>query len=119
MLTMKAPNRFRRRLLLGLLVLAVMPAQAGRYGRHWDGEHDHERARYALRRGEVRPIAEILASVATQVPGEVVEVEFERGEQDHGPPRWLYELKVIATDGRLLEVEIDAATGRILKVEED
>ncbi|MFD2111570.1 PepSY domain-containing protein [Thiorhodococcus fuscus] len=117
---MKTPNTFRRRFVLGLLVvLTVMPVQADR---HWDEDekHDHERARHALRRGEVRPIAEILASVATQVPGEVVEVEFEHErKRDHGPQRWRYELKIIATDGRLLEVEVDAATGRILKVEED
>jgi uncharacterized membrane protein YkoI len=31
---------------------------------------------------------------------------------------WVYELKLIAPDGRLLEVLVDAPTAEILKVEE-
>ncbi len=83
-----------------------------------DVGHDHDRARQALSRGEVRPIAEILARVANAVTGEVVEVEFERLRR-HGDEAWIYELKIIAEDGRLLEVQVDAATGRILVAEED
>jgi len=73
-----------------------------------DSDSDHDRARAALERGEVRPLAEVLAAVATQVPGEVIEVELER---EHG--HWVYELKVIARDGRVLEVLVDAATATI------
>lgn len=62
----------------------------------------------------MRPIAEILAGVA----GEVVGVAFERSRR-HGAEAWVYELKIIAKDGRLLEVEVDAATGRILVAQED
>ncbi len=94
-------------------------AQAHRLGdARADGDRDHDHARHALERGEVRPIAEILARVATEVPGEVVEVEFER-EHRHGEPCWIYELKILAGDGRLLEIQVDAATGRILEREED
>jgi uncharacterized membrane protein YkoI len=78
------------------------------------GPHDHDRARAALERGEVRPIAEVLAAVADQVPGDVVEVELER---EHG--RWAYELKLIAPDGRILEVLVDAASATIIKTEQD
>lgn len=90
-----------------LLLLAVAAAAAA-------DPHDHDRARAALERGEVLPLAEILATVAAQVPGEVVEVELER---EHGD--WVYELKVIAPDGRVLEVLVDAAAGRLLEQEED
>ncbi len=85
-------------------------------------ERDYDHARHALNRGEVRPIADILALVAAQVPGEVVAVEFEhrgRNEDRHGEPCWFYELKILTGDGHLLEVRVDAATGRILDVEED
>ena len=76
--------------------------------------HDHDRARTALERGEVRPLAEILAAVAADVPGDIVEVELER---ERG--RWLYELKVIAPDGHVLEVLVDAATATVLEWEHD
>ena len=78
------------------------------------GPHDHDRARAALERGEVRPVAEVLAAVAAQVPGDVVEVELER---EHGG--WAYELKIIAPDGRILEVLVDAATATVIKTEQD
>lgn len=90
----------------GLLVLLCATAQAD------DDRHDHDRARAALERGEIRPIGEVLASAATEVPGDVVEVELEREDG-----RWVYELKVIADDGRRLEVLIDAADARVIEVE--
>jgi uncharacterized membrane protein YkoI len=102
--------------------MLCLPAAAERHPGDGAGEHDHERARHALDRGEVRPIAEILAQVAVAVPGEVIAVEFERrGEYRarHGGPGWIYELKILAEDGRLLEVLVDAETGRILTVEQD
>ena len=75
---------------------------------------DHDRARAALERGEVRPMTEVLAAVALEVPGDVVEVELER---EHG--RWVYELKVIATDGRMREVLVDAASATVLRRKHD
>jgi len=79
-----------------------------------DHDHDHDRARAALGRGEVRPLAQILQAVSAAIPGDVVEVELER-EQG----AWVYELKVIAPDGRLLEVLVDAATATLLADEGD
>ena len=60
------------------------------------------------------PIAKLLERLKTQVPGEVVGIEFER---EHG--RWVYEFKVIDSKGRLLEVYVDAHTGEVLSMEED
>ena len=76
--------------------------------------HDHDRARAALERGEVRPVSEVLATVAAEVPGDVVEVELER-EQG----RWVYELRVVAPDGRVLEVLVDAATASLIEGDDD
>lgn len=99
--------------------LASAPALAQHGGAHvgMRPEHDHERARHALDRGEVLPIAEILQRTADRVPGEVVEVEFER--DDHRGGHWIYELKILAEDGRVLEVQVDAASGEILDMEDD
>jgi uncharacterized membrane protein YkoI len=93
---------------------SAMPASAAGH----DVEPDHERARQALNRGEVQSIADILALVAQTVPGEVIEVEFDDAER-LGKDSWCYELKILAPDGRVLEIQVDAATGRILTVEED
>ena len=76
--------------------------------------HDHDRARAALERGEVRPVSEVLATVTAEVPGDVVEVELER-EQG----RWVYELRVVAPDGRVLEVLVDGATASLIEGEDD
>ena len=83
--------------------------------RNWaDDDHSYDRARRAVDRGEALPIAELLERLKTQVPGEVVGVEFER---EHG--RWVYEFKVIDSGGRLLEVYVDAQTGTVVSMEED
>jgi uncharacterized membrane protein YkoI len=96
------------RLAPGVLLLGMMTLDSAA------DPPDHDRARAALERGEVRPLAEILAAAAAEVPGEVVELELER---EHG--RWVYELKVIAPDGRVLEVMVDAASARVLGWERD
>jgi uncharacterized membrane protein YkoI len=87
-----------------LLALSALPSPAS----------DHDRAREALERGEILPMSQILARVETQMPGEVIEVELER---EHG--RLVYELKVLAPNGRVSEVLVDAATAEILGLEHD
>lgn len=89
-----------------LLSLIAGPALADR--------DDHDRARRALEAGEVLPLSEILAAVEAAQPGRVIEVELER---DDG--RWIYELELVAPDGRLVEIEIDAATADILDIERE
>lgn len=89
-----------------LLSLIAGPALADR--------DDHDRARRALEAGEVLPLSEILAAVEAVRPGRVIEVELER---DDG--RWIYELELVAPDGRILEIEIDAATADILDIERE
>jgi uncharacterized membrane protein YkoI len=77
-------------------------------------DDDHEFARRALEQGRALPLADIIAKVARQVPGKVIEVEL---EDDDGT--LVYEFKVLSPQGRLQEIEVDAATGKILKIEDD
>lgn len=91
-------------LLLGTLLVGAS-AQAS--------PKDHDQARAALEAGEIRPITEILTKAGAEVPGDVVEIEL---EQERG--RWVYELKIIAPDGRLLEVEMDASDASLIEVEQ-
>ena len=109
--TWSMPNawKFTRRgavaAALALFALLAAPAIAD------DDKHDHDRARGALERGEVLPLERILAAVRAQVPGEVVGVELER---EHGA--WVYEVRVIDSSGRRLDVRVDAAKGAILRI---
>ncbi|MBV6416746.1 MAG: hypothetical protein CMLOHMNK_01361 [Steroidobacteraceae bacterium] len=76
------------------------------------GEQDI--VREALRRGEVLPLAKVLAIAAAQVPGDVIEVEL---ESKHGV--LVYEIKVLTDTGRVREIKINAGTGAVLKIEDD
>jgi len=108
----------RLTLMTGLAVTLMTASHVALTGddeRRWeDDDHAYDRARRAVEHGEARPIEELLERLKTQVPGEVVGVEFER---EHG--RWVYEFKIIDSGGRLLEVYVDAQTGTILSMEED
>lgn len=94
-------------LLLAALVLLALPL-----GGWADGprEHDHDRARAALKAGEVLPLADILTRVARTHPGQVLEVELER---DNG--MWMYELKLLQSDGLLVKLKVDARDGSVVR----
>jgi uncharacterized membrane protein YkoI len=104
----------RRTLLLGLALACAGGAKAYADERDEEGRHDHDRAHRALLEGRARPLAEILDRVVGEVGGEVVGVDFERKQG-----RYVYELKVITTAGRLREVYVDAMTAEILESEDD
>lgn len=104
--------RILRRSLAFAVVLALLDVAPARADD--DRREDHEEARRALEHGEVRPLAEIRRLAADRLDGRVVGVELER---DGG--RYVYEFKVIAPDGRLLEVVVDARTGAVLGSEAD
>jgi len=94
--------------------LAISAAQADTSRSHGDDDDDHNAAREALERGEVLPLGDILDRVEGRLPGRILKVEFER---EHGA--WVYEFKVLRSDGRRIEVYVDAATATILSQEED
>lgn len=75
---------------------------------------DYEIAREAVARGEILPLAQVLATVQERHPGTVVEVELEYGLDSR-----VYEVELVTGDGRLIEVDVDAVTGLIVDVDED
>ena len=89
-----------------LLALTVAFPAASRA----DDDDDHDQARAALERGEVKPLAEVLALL--KLDGEIVSTEFE-----HDDDRWIYEIRLIDPSGRMVELHVDAATARILESE--
>lgn len=100
----------RTALALPMLALAVMPGLAD--GDEYDHDEGHDRALRALQERRILPLGTILDRVGATIPGEVLEVELEREGR-----LWLYELTVLASGGRLLEVAVDAATGAIVEIE--
>lgn len=87
-----------------LLAPAVMPVAAD------DGDlADHDRARAALRRGEVMPLRDIIAKAEEAFPGRLLEVELD--EEDG---RIVYEMEMLSPDGRLIKLVYDARTGTLL-----
>jgi len=91
--------------LLALLLCARMSGAA------WaDGRDDHERARAAVQAGEVMSLTALLERLQRTHPGQVLELELDR--QDG---RWIYEVKLLQPDGRLLKLELDARTAQVLE----
>jgi len=78
-----------------------------------DGD-DHNLAHRLVAEGKIRELSVIVEEVAVQVPGKMLEVEF---ENDDGV--YKYELKILRPEGKVQEVEVDATTGAILKIEDD
>ncbi len=81
----------------------------GRHARAAE-ESSHDRARRAMRNGEILTISEILDRVRSHAPGRVLDTEL---EHEHG--RWIYEIKFLDPEGRLYELEVDARNGEILR----
>lgn len=99
------PPRFRslpRTALAVLLGGLLTAAQASDDG-------DHERAREAVKSGQVLPLRAVLDRLEREHPGEVLEVELER---EHG--QWRYEVKLLQRDGQLVKLELDARTAAVL-----
>ncbi len=93
---------FRSSFLVVAALFALLPAMAL--------AGDHDRAREARERGDIKPLEDILTSVQQRFPGDVVKVEL---EHEHG--RWIYEIKLIGKDGRLRKLDVDARDASIIK----
>ena len=102
--SVSSATAFRKAVAAVLLTLAmVVPAQAG-------DSSGQDRARRALESGEILPLREILQRVERDTPGQVIEVELER---EAG--RWVYEIKMLAAGGAIVELEVDARDGSVLR----
>lgn len=103
----------RRLLLFAAFAACFAPADAlARRGRGRGGDHDD--AREAVEHGQALSLARILPLALRAVPGEVLEVEL---ESEHG--RYIYEIEILARNGRVRKVILDARTGDVLGVEDD
>lgn len=102
------------RLIVWLCLTAVMvtvPPSAGLWQAAAD--EDHDAARAAVERGEIRSLTDVLKDVREKLPGDIVGVEI---EQEDG--RWLYEFRLVDGKGHLFEAYVDARNGNIERIEE-
>lgn len=95
---------------LSLCAVALCFAAASFTRAHADERQDHDRARAALRAGEVLSLQQVLEKVRRNYPGEVLDVELEREDG-----RWVYELKLLQTGGQLVRLDVDAKTAEVLR----
>lgn len=95
----------RRALPLALAALLLVAT-----GRPAQADSDHDRARAALLAGQVLPLSTVLERLSRERPGQVLKVEL---ESEDG--RWVYEVKLLQPDGRLVKLQLDAATGEPLR----
>ena len=100
----REPLRIQR-LAAALLCVAMVCSTA-----RADDHDDHERARHAVQSGQIRPLSEVLDALKKSHPGQVLEVEL---EQDDG--QWLYEIKLLQTDGRLIKLKVNARTAQMIR----
>ena len=63
----------------------------------------------AAQTGEILPLETVIAQVREAVQGNVVGIELEREKG-----RWVYEVKVVGSDGQLTEMYVDAHTGSVM-----
>lgn len=64
----------------------------------------------ALQRGEILPLARIMAIATSVAPGDIIEIEYKAGP--------LYEVEVLTSTGRIRELRLDARTGEVIRIKE-
>lgn len=110
-----AMNKTLASLLIALPLAFAGAAASLHFAPAHAGDDDQAEARMLLQRGEILPLGRILQIVQERVPGDIIEVELDRSDK-HG---WEYEVKVLAANGRVIEVDVNAKTGAIRKIEDD
>jgi uncharacterized membrane protein YkoI len=105
--------RLKPRLPVLLAVAVLSAGQAAAEDLHeGESDHDQDRAFEAVQRGEVLPLDKVLAGLGQRHPGELIGVELERRAG-----RWIYEVRLIDGNGRLIDLDIDARTGKVIRPE--
>lgn len=69
------------------------------------------RARDAVQRGEIRSLEDVAAQVQSRYPGRLLDARL-----DQDGARWIYRLKMLTREGRVLTIAVDARTAQILGV---
>ncbi|MCU7918768.1 MAG: PepSY domain-containing protein [Candidatus Thiodiazotropha sp. (ex Epidulcina cf. delphinae)] len=99
-------------LISGVLLL---PLQSTADHPEWEDENNsHDQARRAVNRGDAMTLTRVIEHLRRIAPGQIVAVEYE-----HEFDRWVYEFKIIDTQGRLQKVHLDARSGELIQMADD
>lgn len=90
-------------LLVVVLLLAPQPAVA---------DDDWRKLHKEVQAGRIKPLSDILDSLAKDWVGQVVDVDYEQKRD-----RQIYEIELLGSEGQVVEFEIDAATGELIGIE--
>ncbi len=75
---------------------------------------DADAAAAALERNEIMAVSEILTKVKERHDGRILDIRLEDGGRGlHG---WIYKIRLLKPDGRILLLKMDAATSSVLAV---
>lgn len=81
---------------------------------HANDDVHQDAALQAVRDGSILPLDEILTTVGQQFQGRVMAVRLENSRDGlHG---WIYHMRILHNDGRLMDVHVDAGTASVLQV---
>lgn len=103
-------DKFTRRVVLGCLMVATL-AMSLRVAQA-DDDDDWRSLHRQVEAGRIKPLSEILDTLARDWHGDVIDVDI---EDDDG--EIIYEIELLGPQGQVVEFEIDARTGDILEIE--
>jgi uncharacterized membrane protein YkoI len=92
--------------LAGLALVLVWATPGARAG----DDLDHDEIKQLRDSGRILPMGRVMASAQGVQPGQLIEAELEREDG-----LYLYEIKILAADGRLHKLCLDAATGALVQ----
>ena len=75
---------------------------------------DDQRIRQLQRSGEILSLEQIFDRARKVKPGRIVDVDLDK---DNG--RYIYEIELLESSGKVWEMEFDARTGELLQLEQD
>jgi len=78
-------------------------------------KNDHEKAIEAVKNEEILPLDEILLSIKQNFEGRVLAINLKDNEQ--GLFGWVYDIRMISSKNRVINLRVDAGTSTVLMVE--
>lgn len=108
-------NRSKFLMIGGTILVGIALAFAFTSGGQASHDHsgDHERAHQAVLSGKVLPLRVLLQQVEKDFQGEMIEAEL-----DSHDGQFIYEIKLIDRDGRVIKAIYDATNGHLLSTKE-